>query len=53
VNEWLSGYAYRINLSSWIFATASVGVSLAACIAISFHLIIAARANPVKSLKIQ
>lgn len=53
VSEWLSGYAYRINLSWWIFATAAAGVFLLACIALSLQLFVAASAYPVKSLKMQ
>lgn len=51
MNNWLQDFAYRINISWWIFIMAGV---IAACIAlftISFLAIKAAIANPVKSLR--
>jgi putative ABC transport system permease protein len=51
MNNWLSDFAYRINISAWIFITAGL---LAVCIAlatISFQAIKAAVANPVRSLR--
>jgi putative ABC transport system permease protein len=51
MNKWLQDFAYRINISWWIFILAGM---IAACIAlftISFQAIKAAMANPVKSLR--
>ncbi len=51
MNKWLQGFAYRTDISWWIFILAG---SIAACIAlltISFQAIKAALANPVKSLR--
>ena len=51
MNNWLHDFAYRINISWWVFIMAGV---IAACIAlftISFQAIKAAIANPVKSLR--
>jgi putative ABC transport system permease protein len=51
VNKWLQDYAYRINISWWIFLLAVLAAMLIALITISFQAIKAAIANPVKSLR--
>ena len=51
VNKWLEDYAYRVNISWWIFLGAIVLALLIALITISFQAIKAAIANPVKSLR--
>jgi putative ABC transport system permease protein len=51
MNNWLNDFAYRTNISAWIFVTAG---SLALCIAlftVSFQAIKAALVSPVKSLR--
>lgn len=51
MNNWLQNFAYRIEISWWVFVLAgitAVGISL---ITISFQAIKAALANPVKSLR--
>lgn len=51
MHKWLQDFAYRIDLSWWIFLLAA-GISLLIAIAtISFQAIKAAIANPVKSLR--
>ena len=51
MNKWLQDFAYRINISWWVFVLAG-GIALAiAFITISFQSIKAAIANPVKSLR--
>jgi putative ABC transport system permease protein len=51
MHNWLQGYAYRINISWWVFGlTGLLAVAIALCI-ISFQAIKAALTNPVKSLK--
>nr|MCU0341839.1 ABC transporter permease [Spirosomataceae bacterium] len=51
MNDWLEKYAYRIEISWWIFAlTALLAVSVA-LLTVSFQAIKAALMNPVKSLK--
>jgi ABC-type antimicrobial peptide transport system permease subunit len=51
MNKWLQGFAYRINLSWWIFG-ASAGIALLiALITVSVQSIKAALANPVNSLR--
>ncbi|HEX6846708.1 MAG TPA: ABC transporter permease [Chitinophagaceae bacterium] len=51
MNSWLENFAYRIKLS-WIFffAAGCIGLLLA-IIAVSYHSLKAAAANPVKSLR--
>ena len=51
MNKWLQHFAYRINISWWIFITAGISATLIALFTISFQSIKAALANPVKSIK--
>jgi putative ABC transport system permease protein len=51
MNNWLQQYAYRINISWWIYAVAAGAVVLVALITISIQSIKAAVVNPVKSLR--
>jgi putative ABC transport system permease protein len=51
MNKWLQGYAYRINISWWVFLAAGLGAMAIALITISFQSVKAALMNPVKSLR--
>jgi putative ABC transport system permease protein len=51
MNNWLSDFAYRINISLWIFIAAGLLAVFIALATISFQAIKAAIANPVKSLR--
>lgn len=51
MNKWLQGFAYRIQISWWIFLIAGVTAILIALITVSFQAIKAATANPVNSLR--
>jgi putative ABC transport system permease protein len=51
MHQWLEDFAYRINISWWIFAAAGVTAVFIALITISFQAVKAAIANPVKSLR--
>jgi len=51
MNNWLSNYAYKINISWWVFAVAGAFAILIALITVSFQAIKAAIANPVESLR--
>jgi putative ABC transport system permease protein len=51
MNKWLQSFAYRINISWWIFLAAGISTILVALFTISFQSIKAAIANPVKSLR--
>lgn len=51
MNKWLQGFAYRINISWWVFIVAGVGAIAIALITVSVQAIRAAVANPVRSLR--
>jgi putative ABC transport system permease protein len=51
MNRWLNNFAYRINMSWWIFLLAGAVALLIALITISVQAIKAALANPVKNLR--
>jgi len=50
-SQWLGEFAYRINLSWWIFGGAGFIVLVLTLTAMSFRAVRAARANPVDSLR--
>ena len=51
MNKWLHNFAYRINITWWIFILAGGIAITIALITISFQAIKAATANPVEALK--
>jgi len=51
MHYWLQDFAYRINISWWVFAIAGLSAVLIALVTVSFQAIKAAIANPVKSLR--
>lgn len=51
MHQWLNGYAYRTNLSWWVFALAGTFTLAVALLTVSFHSLKAAFTNPVKSLQ--
>jgi putative ABC transport system permease protein len=51
MNKWLQSFAYRITISWWVFAVASLMALAIALLTVSFQSIKAAIANPVKSLR--
>ena len=51
MNKWLQDFAYKINLSWWIFAVSGATALIIALITISYQTIKAALTNPVKSLR--
>lgn len=51
MNIWLESFAYRIQISWWMFAFAGLVAILIGLITVSFQAIKAAVANPVKSLR--
>lgn len=51
MHQWLEDFAYRINISWWVFAIAAFVAISIAFITVSFQAIKAAMANPVKSLR--
>ena len=51
MHQWLQDYAYRINISWWLFAAGGLVAIIIALATISFQAMKAAKANPVKSLR--
>jgi putative ABC transport system permease protein len=51
MNRWLEDFAYRINISWWVFIVAGIAALLIAILTITIQAIRAAIANPVKSLR--
>ncbi|MXV51463.1 FtsX-like permease family protein [Pedobacter sp. HMF7647] len=51
MNKWLQDFAYRVNISWWIFILAGLLTLLVAIVTVSFQAIKAALTNPVKSLR--
>ncbi|MXV51475.1 FtsX-like permease family protein [Pedobacter sp. HMF7647] len=51
MNNWLQSFAYRIQISVYVYLIAAISVIVITIITISFQSIKAAIANPVKSLR--
>lgn len=51
MHKWLQDFAYRINISLWVFVIAGGLAVIIALLTVSFQAIKAAVANPVKSLR--
>ncbi|WP_026463763.1 ABC transporter permease [Adhaeribacter aquaticus] len=51
MHQWLRDFAYRINISLWVFAIAGLAALLIAFLTISFQAVKAAIVNPVNSLR--
>ncbi|HUS03268.1 MAG TPA: ABC transporter permease [Chitinophagaceae bacterium] len=51
MNKWLQAFAYRVEISWWMFALAGCVAAIIAMITVSFQAIKAAVANPVNSLR--
>ncbi|RPD41374.1 ABC transporter permease [Chitinophaga barathri] len=52
VRLWLQDFAYRVDISWWIFAAAGIIAIFIALFTVSFQALRAARSNPMQSLKI-
>lgn len=51
MNQWLSDFAYRIDIQWWVFATAGAVALMIAFLTVGFQSVKSALANPVKSLR--
>jgi ABC-type antimicrobial peptide transport system permease subunit len=51
LNKWLQEFAFRIDLSWWVFGLAGISALMIAILTVSFQAIKAAVASPVKSLR--
>jgi ABC-type antimicrobial peptide transport system permease subunit len=51
INQWLSGFAYRIDIEWWVFLIAGTIAVVIALFTVSFQAVKTALMNPVKSLR--
>jgi len=51
MNQWLQDFAFRIDISWWVFVAAGAAAMLIALLTVIFRAVKAAVANPVKSLR--
>ena len=51
LEDWLSNYEYRSEMSWWVFALAALGTLVIAFLTVSIQAVRAAMANPVESLQ--
>ena len=51
MNNWLSNFAYRIDLHWWILGSGGIFILVVTLLTIGYKVVIAALMNPVKSLK--
>jgi putative ABC transport system permease protein len=51
MHKWLQDFAYRIEISLWIFVLAGVLAFIIALLTVSLQVLRAARKNPVESLQ--
>ncbi len=51
MHSWLKDFAYRVNISWWIFIVAGIASLCVALLTVSFQAIKAAISNPVKALR--
>jgi len=51
MNKWLQSFAYRTNISWWVFLVTGVVAITIALLTVGFQAVKAAIANPVKSLR--
>jgi putative ABC transport system permease protein len=49
--RWLEGFAYRIDLSSWMFLVAGGSALAIALLTVSAHALPVARSKPVEALR--
>jgi putative ABC transport system permease protein len=53
MHHWLQDFAYRIQISWWVFAMAGAAALIIALATVSFQAVKAALSNPVKSLRME
>ncbi|HEV7378787.1 MAG TPA: FtsX-like permease family protein, partial [Dyadobacter sp.] len=51
MNEWLNGFAYRVEISFWVFLLAGLIAFLIVALTISYQSVKSALMNPISSLK--
>ncbi|PCJ98757.1 MAG: ABC transporter permease [Flavobacteriaceae bacterium] len=53
MNGWVQEYPYHIELQWWVFVLAMLGAMFVTVVTVSFQAIKAARANPIRSLRME
>jgi putative ABC transport system permease protein len=51
MHRWLQDFAYRVDITIWPFVFTSLAILLATLVVTMVHVVRAARANPVESLR--
>ena len=51
MHNWLENFAYRVDMSIWVFVLSGFSVALIALLTVSIEAVKAARMNPVKCLR--
>jgi putative ABC transport system permease protein len=51
MNKWLQGFAYKVDITPWVFIGSGLIALMIAMLTVGFHTIKAATANPVDSLR--
>lgn len=51
MDNWLTGFAYHIELQWWIFPLSGLGTLVATWLSVGFHTFQTAKTNPIESLK--
>jgi putative ABC transport system permease protein len=51
LSRWLEGFAYQVNISTWIFLAAGLMAVAIAAVTVGWKAMLAAKDNPVKSLR--
>jgi len=51
MKRWLEDFAYRTRIDPWTFLMTAVAVTIVVWLTIGFHILRAARTNPVDSLR--
>jgi putative ABC transport system permease protein len=51
MHKWLEGFAYRTEISWWMFALSGLLAIVIAALTVSYHTIRAANVNPIRSLR--
>ena len=53
LNQWLTNFAYKVEMNIWMFVVASLMAILIAVITVSFHSVKSALSNPVESIRME
>ncbi|HEY6457823.1 MAG TPA: ABC transporter permease [Steroidobacteraceae bacterium] len=53
MHRWLQGFAYRTELSPWVFIASAVAAVVIALLTVTAHAVLVARAKPVAALRYQ